>query len=409
MPLNPNITTDRPTFVTHLECSLTGERYEADQLHGLSRAGRPLLVRYDLPSIKASLPKAMLEMRATDLWRWRELLPVRRTADIVSLGEIETPLIPLTRSGGPNVLVKDEGRLPTGSFKARGLVMAVAMAKALGVTKIAMPTNGNAGAALAAYATRCGIETIVFCPDDTPEINVREIAVQGARVYRVNGLIDDCGAIVGRGAAEGLWFDFSTLKEPYRIEGKKTMGLELAAQFGWKLPDAIFYPTGGGTGLIGMWKAFDELEQLGWIGPERPRMYAVQASGCAPIVRAFDEGVEHAERWEDAATVAAGIRVPKAVGDFLILRAVRESGGKAMAVGDPAILQAVEDAAKKDGLLLCPEGGATLAAYREALRLGWIDAEESAVLFNCATGLKYPMPAADAAVDRHAVIDLAAL
>ena len=409
MSLNPNLTTDRPTFVTHLECSLTGERYEADRLHGLSSAGRPLLVRFDLPAIKASLPKAMLEARPTDLWRWRELLPVRQTSDIVSLGEIETPLIPLTRSGGPNVLVKDEGRLPTGSFKARGLVMAVAMAKALGVTKIAMPTNGNAGAALAAYATRCGIETIVFCPDDTPEINVREIAVQGARVYRVNGLIDDCGAIVGRGAAQGLWFDFSTLKEPYRIEGKKTMGLELAAQFGWKLPQAIFYPTGGGTGLIGMWKAFDELEQLGWIGPERPRMYAVQASGCAPIVRAFDEGVEHAERWEDAATVAAGIRVPKAVGDFLILRAVRESGGKAMAVGDPAILQAVDDAAKKDGLLLCPEGGATLAAYREALRLGWVDEDESAVLFNCATGLKYPMPAADAKVDRHAEIDLAAL
>ena len=407
--LNANLTADRPTFVTHLECSLTGERYEADRLHGLSRAGRPLLVRYDLPAIKGFLPKAMLEARATDLWRWRELLPVRRTEDIVSLGEIETPLIPLTRSGGPNVLVKDEGRLPTGSFKARGLVMAVAMAKALGVTRIAMPTNGNAGAALAAYATRCGIETIIFCPDDTPEINVREIAVQGGRVYRVNGLIDDCGAIVAKGAAQGLWFDFSTLKEPYRIEGKKTMGLELAAQFGWKLPDAIFYPTGGGTGLIGMWKAFDELEQLGWIGPERPRMYAVQASGCAPIVRAFDEGVEHAERWEDAATVAAGIRVPKAVGDFLILRAVRESGGKAMAVGDPAILQAVDDAAKKDGLLLCPEGGATLAAYREALRLGWIEEDESVVLFNCATGLKYPMPAADAAVDRHAEIDLAAL
>jgi threonine synthase len=409
MSLNPNITVDRPTFVTHLECSMTGERYEADQLHGLSRVGRPLLVRYDLAAIKAFLPKAMLEARETDLWRWRELLPVRRTSDIVSLGEIETPLIPLTKSGGPHVLVKDEGRLPTGSFKARGLVMAVAMAKALGVTKIAMPTNGNAGAALAAYATRCGIETIVFCPDDTPEINVREIALQGGRVYRVNGLIDDCGAIVAKGAAQGLWFDFSTLKEPYRIEGKKTMGLELAAQFGWKLPDTIFYPTGGGTGLIGMWKAFDELEKLGWIGAKRPRMFAVQASGCAPIVRAFDEGVEHAERWEDAATVAAGIRVPKAVGDFLILRAVRESGGKAMAVGDPAILRAVDDAAKQDGLLLCPEGGATLAAYREALRLGWLDEEESAVLFNCATGLKYPMPRADAVVDRHAEIDLATL
>ncbi|WP_353205498.1 threonine synthase [Sphingomonas sp.] len=410
MTINSNLTTDRATFVTHLECSMTGERYDADTLHGLSRVGRPLLVRYDLDAIRAAIPKAMIAARQTDLWRWRELLPVRHTANIVSLGEIETPLIPIPRSSGSrNVLVKDEGRLPTGSFKARGLVMAVAMAKELGVTKIAMPTNGNAGAALAAYATRCGIETIVFCPDDTPEINVREIQAQGARVYRVNGLIDDCGAIVGKGAAEGRWFDFSTLKEPYRIEGKKTMGLELAAQFGWKLPDAIFYPTGGGTGMIGMWKAFDELEKLGWIGPARPRMYAVQASGCAPIVRAFEAGLEHAERWEDAATVAAGIRVPRAVGDFLILRAVRESGGKALGVGDPAILKAVDDCARKDGLLLCPEGGATLAAYTEALRTGEVDEEERVVLFNCATGLKYPMSEANATLDRFAPIDLTAL
>ena len=257
--MNDNLVVDRPTFVTHLECSLTGERYEADQLHGLSRAGRPLLVRYDLAALGAALSRDTLAARETDLWRWRELLPVRQTANVVSLGEVETPLIPIPRAGGGKVLVKDEGRLPTGSFKARGLVMAVAMAKELGVTRIAMPTNGNAGAALAAYATRAGIETIVVCPDDTPEVNVREIAMQGARVWRVNGLIDDCGAIVGQGAAEGRWFDFSTLKEPYRIEGKKTMGLELAAQLGWRLPKAIFYPTGGGTGLIGMLKAFDEL------------------------------------------------------------------------------------------------------------------------------------------------------
>jgi threonine synthase len=410
MNLNTNLTADRPTFVTHLECSMTGERYEADRLQGLSRVGRPLLVRYDLDGVGAALSKDALAARETDLWRWRELLPVRDTANIVSLGEIETPLVPIPKSGGgPNVLVKDEGRLPTGSFKARGLVMAVAMAKALGVTKIAMPTNGNAGAALAAYASRVGIETIILCPDDTPEINVREIAVQGGRVYRVNGLIDDCGAIVGKGAAEGRWFDFSTLKEPYRIEGKKTMGLELAAQFGWKLPDAIFYPTGGGTGLIGMWKAFDELEALGWIGPERPRMYAVQASGCAPIVRAFEAGEEHAERWEDAATVAAGIRVPTAVGDFLFLRAVRASGGQAVAVGDPAILKAVDDCARRDGLLLCPEGGATLAAYREAMRNGLVDEDERVVLFNCATGLKYPMPEANNMLDRFSEIDLGAL
>lgn len=407
--MNRNLAADRPTFVTHLECSMTGERYEVDQLHGLSRVGRPLLVRYDLPAAAQALTKDALTSRPTDLWRWRELLPVRRTENIVSLGEIETPLVPIAKSGGANVLVKDEGRLPTGSFKARGLVMAVAMAKELGVTRIAMPTNGNAGAALAAYATRVGIETIVFCPADTPEVNVREIAVQGARVWRVNGLIDDCSAIVGKGAEEGRWFDFSTLKEPYRIEGKKTMGLELAAQFGWKLPDAIFYPTGGGTGLIGMWKAFDELERMGWIGPERPRMYAVQASGCAPIVRAFENGEEHAERWEDAHTVAAGIRVPRAVGDFLILRAVRESGGKALGVGDPAILKAVDECAKKDGLLLCPEGGATLAAYKEALRTGEVDEDERVVLFNCATGLKYPMPAAPRTLDRHAPIDFDAL
>ena len=399
--LTDNLKTDRQTFVTHLECSLTGERYESDRLHGLSSAGRPLLVRYDLASLAKHLGCEQVASRPTDLWRWRELLPVRHTGSVVSLGEIETPLIPVPKSGGANVLVKDEGRLPTGSFKARGLVMAVAMAKELGVGKIAMPTNGNAGAALAAYATRAGIETVVFCPDDTPEINVREIAAQGARVYRINGLIDECGAIVGKGAAEGLWFDFSTLKEPYRIEGKKTMGLELAAQLGWRLPKAIFYPTGGGTGLIGMWKAFAELEALGWIRPERPKMFAVQASGCAPIVRSWEAGEEHAERWEDAHTIAAGIRVPKAVGDFLILRAVRESGGRAVAVGDPAIVQAVADCAERDGLLLCPEGGATLAAYRSALAAGWIDPEDEVVLFNCATGLKYPLPDRSRTLDKN--------
>lgn len=409
MQPNPNVTADRSTFVNHLECSLTGERYPADTLHGLSGAGRPLLVRYDLGAVAAALSREELARRPTDLWRWRELLPVRRTASIVSLGEIETPLVPIPASGGANVLVKDEGRLPTGSFKARGLVMAVSMARELGVTRIAMPTNGNAGAALAAYASRCGIETIILCPEDTPEVNVREIAAQGGRVYRVNGLIDECGAIVGRGAAEGRWFDFSTLKEPYRIEGKKTMGLELAAQLGWRLPDAIFYPTGGGTGLIGMWKAFDELEKLGWIGPERPRMYAVQASGCAPIVRAFEAGVEHAERWEDAHTIAAGIRVPNAIGDFLILRAVRESGGKAVAVGDPAIVRAVDACAKQDGLLLCPEGGATLAAYHAALRTGEVDGDEQVVLFNCATGLKYPLPPAGEPLDKGGPIELGAL
>jgi threonine synthase len=410
MPLwNANLTTDRPTFVSHLECSMTGERYDADRLHGLSRAGRPLLVRYDLDGVRQALGREDVTKRPADFWRWRELLPVRDKANIVSLGENETPLIPLPRAGGAQVLVKDEGRLPTGSFKARGIAMAVAMAKELGVTRIAMPTNGNAGAALAAYATRAGIETVVLCPDDTPEINVREIAQQGARVYRVNGLIDDCGKIVGEGAAAGHWFDMSTLKEPYRIEGKKTMGLELAEQLGWQLPDVIFYPTGGGTGLIGMWKAFAELEALGFIGSERPRMVAVQAEGCAPIVKAWAEGEEHAPRWEDAHTIAAGIRVPRAVGDFLIIRAVRESGGFGITVSDDAIAQAVDDAAHQDGLLLCPEGGATLAAYRKALAEGLVSAGDRTVLFNCATGLKYPMPDRSRTLDRHQAIDLASL
>lgn len=403
-----NLTADRPTFVTHLECSMTGERFEADRLHGLSRVGRPLLVRYDLGGVAAAVSPADLAARPADLWKYRELLPVRHSASIVSLGESATPIVPLANEPG-RPLVKDEGRLPTGSFKARGLVMALTMAKELGVTTIAMPTNGNAGAAAAAYAARAGIEAVIFCPDDTPEINVREIAAQGARVYRVNGLIDDCGKLVAAGKEARGWFDLSTLKEPYRIEGKKTMGLELAEQLGWELPDAIFYPTGGGTGLIGMWKAFDELEALGWIGPKRPRMYAVQAEGCAPIVRAFEAGERHATRWEDAHTVAAGIRVPQAVGDFLILDAVRASGGKAMAVSDAAIVQAVEETGRREGLLLCPEGGATLAAYRRALVGGLVEAGERVVLFNCATGLKYPLADQSRFLDRHGEVDWAAL
>src|SRR3989440_11356189 len=344
--MNSNLTTERPTFVTHLECSITGDRYEADTLHNLSKAGKPLLVRYDLAGVRQALTKDALKQRPDGLWKWRELLPVRKAENIVSLGEDATPLISLpklaNKLGGGEIIVKDEGRLPTGSFKARGLVMAVSMAKALGIKHMAMPTNGNAGAALAAYASRCGIRTTIFCPEDTPEVNVSEIALQGASVYRVNGLIDDCGKIVAEGKAKVGWFDTSTLKEPYRIEGKKTMGLELAEQLGWELPDVILYPTGGGTGLIGMWKAFAELEAIGFIGKKRPRMVAVQAAGCAPMVRAYEQGVEHAERWEDAHTIAAGIRVPQAVGDFLILRAVRESGGFAIAGDDAAITAALD-------------------------------------------------------------------
>ncbi len=408
-----NLTVERPTFVTHLECSATGERYPADELHNLSRAGKPLLVRYDLAGVKKSLSREALAQRPHDLWRYRELLPVRRVENIVSLGEAITPIVAMPKLAkkltAAEILVKDEGRLPTGSFKARGLAMAVSMAKALGVTHMAMPTNGNAGSALAAYASRAGIKTTVFCPQDTPEVNVREIALQGAAVYRVNGLIDDCGKIVMQGQAKVGWFDTSTLKEPYRIEGKKTMGLELAEQLGWELPDVVLYPTGGGTGLIGMWKAFAELEAIGFIGKKRPRMVAVQAAGCAPIVRAYDAGVEHAPRWEDAQTIAAGIRVPQAIGDFLVLRAVRESGGFAIAVTDEAITAAIDEVARAEGLLLCPEGAATYAALQQGLADGRIRHDERALLFNCATGLKYPMPPVGRTLDRLQPIDFATL
>jgi len=408
-----NLTTERPTFVTHLECSATGERYPSDALHNLSRAGKPLLVRYDLAGVAKALSKAALAERPHDLWRYRELLPVRRLGDIVSLGEAVTPVVAMPKLakalGSGEILVKDEGRLPTGSFKARGLVIAVSMAKALGVTHMAMPTNGNAGAALAAYATRAGIKTTVFCPEDTPEVNVSEIALQGASVYRVNGLIDDCGKIVGEGKDKVGWFDTSTLKEPYRIEGKKTMGLELAEQLGWQVPDVILYPTGGGTGLIGMWKAFAELEAIGFIGKKRPRMVAVQATGCAPMVRAYEAGEEHAPRFENAHTIAAGIRVPQAVGDFLMLRAVRESGGFAIAVTDDAITAALDEVSRTEGFLMCPEGAATYAALKQGLADGRIRRDERAVLFNCATGLKYPLPPVHRTLDRTKPIDFAAL
>jgi threonine synthase len=407
-----NTSTERPTFVTHLECAYTGERLPADTVQNLSSAGKPLLVRYDLAGVKKALTREALAQRPPDLWRYRELLPVRRVADIVSLGEAMTPMIALpklaAKLGSTEIIVKDEGRLPTGSFKARGLVMAVSMAKALGIKHMAMPTNGNAGAALAAYATRAGIKSTIFCPEDTPEVNVSEIELQGATIYRVNGLIDDCGKIVGEGKSKVGWFDVSTLKEPYRIEGKKTMGLELAEQYGWDVPDVIFYPTGGGTGLIGMWKAFAELEAIGFLGKKRPRMVAVQAAGCAPMVRAYEEGKEHASRWENAHTIASGIRVPQAIGDFLILRAVRESNGFAIAVSDDAISAALSEVARSEGLLLCPEGAATYAAYQQSLADGRVRKDERALLFNCATGLKYPLPPVSRTLDRHKPIDFSA-
>jgi len=405
-----------PNFVTHLECSMNGERFEAGQVHGLSSVGRPLLVRYDLEGLAKSITKEALAARTGGFWRYREFLPVTKTENVVDLGEVMTPLISLPRMASKHgagakgrLIVKDEGRLPTGSFKARGLALAVAMAKELGLHHLAMPTNGNAGAAMAAYASHAGLRTTIFCPDDTPEVNISEIELQGATVYRVNGLINDCGKIVGDGKEATGWFDVSTLKEPYRIEGKKTMGLELAEQMGWELPDVIFYPTGGGTGLIGMWKAFDELEAIGWIGSKRPRMVAVQATGCAPIVKAFEEGEEHAPVWQNAHTAAAGIRVPVAVGDFLILRAVRDSGGYATAVTDEAIFAAQEEVAKEEGVLLCPEGAATFAAYKDALTSGQVKPDETAILYNCATGLKYPMPPISRALDRHQPIDYASM
>jgi threonine synthase len=408
-----NLTARLPNFVTHLECAMAGDRYEAGQIHNLSKAGKPLLVRYDLAGVGKALTKDKLAQRPPDLWRYRELLPVAEPENIVSLGETMTPIVRMAKLvaklGGGDILVKDEGRLPTGSFKARGLVMAVSMAKALGIKHMAMPTNGNAGAALAAYASRAGIKSTIFCPEDTPEVNVSEIALQGAAVYRVNGLIDDCGKIVGEGNAKVGWFDTSTLKEPYRIEGKKTMGLELAEQLGWQVPDVIFYPTGGGTGLIGMWKAFAELEAIGFIGAKRPRMVAVQAAGCAPMVKAFEDGVEHAPRWENAHTIASGIRVPQAVGDFLILRAVRESQGFAIAVDDDAIISALDEMAREEGFLLCPEGAATYAAYKQSLASGQVKRTDQVVLFNCASGLKYPLPPMHRTIDRHKPIDFAAL
>jgi threonine synthase len=403
----------QPNFVTHLECSATGLHLDAGEVHGLSPAGMPLLVRYDLERIGATVDRDELRSRPADMWRYREFLPLRDGTNKVSLGESATPLVPLTRMaaefGLRDVLVKDEGRLPTGSFKARGLAVAVSMAHELGLTRLAMPTNGNAGAALAAYGSRAGIDTFVFCPEDTPEVNVREIALQGANVWRVNGLITDCGRIVASGTDAMGWFDLSTLKEPYRLEGKKTMGFELADQLGWEVPDVIFYPTGGGTGLIGMWKAFQELTSIGWLDGPLPRMVAVQASGCAPIVRAYESGADHAEPWDDARTVAAGIRVPAAIGDFLILGAIAASDGFACSVADADIIAAQQRVAREEGLLLCPEGAATVAAYAQALENDMVSPEERAVLFNCGSGLKYPMPPADETIDHRRPVNWAAM
>ena len=396
-------------YVTHLECSRTGKHYPHSRPIGLSDDGAPIIVRYDLDKIAKELKKEDLKNREDTLWKYQELLPLNNPDSIVSLGENFTPLIPTPNLGQGKIYIKDEGRLPTGSFKARGLCMAISMAKEFKIKKVAIPTNGNAGAAMAAYAKKAGMDSYVFCPDDTPEINIREIAMQGAKTWSVNGLITDCGKIVRDGVEKMGWFDISTLKEPYRIEGKKTMGLELAEQMNWKLPDVIIYPTGGGTGLIGMVKAFSELEEMGWIDNKRPRMVAVQSEGCAPIVKAYNENKEIAEYWENAETVAAGIRVPAAVGDFLILRGVRETNGFATAVSDQSIISAREEVADKEGVLLCPEGAATYAAYLKEIESGRISPKESVVLFNCATGLKYPMTEVNNFLDCKKDIDYSSL
>jgi threonine synthase len=399
------------SYVLHLECSKTGKIYPPDQIQNLSDDGMPLLVRYDLKKIKQELSKdSWCIESAPGFWRYQALLPVSKAASKISLGEVVTPLIPLKQSinmlgGKPgNIIVKDEGRLPTGSFKARGLALAVSMAHQFGLNHLAIPTNGNAGAALAAYARQANIKATVFCPDDTPLVNVQEIQLQGADTYLVNGLINDCGKIVLEGREKAGWFDVSTLKEPYRIEGKKTMGFELAEQMDWTLPDAIFYPTGGGTGLIGMWKAFAELKELGWLTGKLPKMIAIQSTGCAPIVDAFNKGINHAPLWENAQTIASGIRVPAAIGDFLILDAIRQSNGCALAVEDEHIINTRDMVAKKDGLLLCPEGAATAAGYQIALEEKIINEDEKVVLFNCASGLKYPMPDANQTIDRNSSI-----
>ncbi|GAB4205829.1 MAG: threonine synthase [Roseiflexaceae bacterium] len=380
--------------LTHLECAACGTTHDAERLHNLcTQCGKPLLARYDLARAAATLtPKALRERRPS-LWRYREVLPVRDPARIADLGEGWAPLVHAARLGAqigcPATYIKDESLNPTGSFKARGQAVAVSRAAELGATAVAVPSAGNAAGAMSAYAAALGLPAYVFMPADVPLAFRAECRALGAEVTLVDGLINDCGVRVREGAAQGRWFDLSTMREPYRVEGKKTMGYELAEQLGWRLPDVIIYPTGGGTGLIGMWKAFDEMEQLGLIGPARPRMVCVQSSGCAPIVRAFDAGEEHAPLWQGAHTVADGLRVPVAIGDFLIIRALRASGGTALTVDDAEMLRFSTVMGAATGIFPAPEGGACLAAQVALLERGWITAGETVVLFNTGTGLKY--------------------
>jgi threonine synthase len=382
------------SYLSHLVCGYCGQTYEADQLMNLCPAcGKPLLARYDIERARAAFTPDVLKGRVPTLWRYAEMLPVCDPDYRITLGEGYTPLLPLKRLGqklGLNYLYgKDESLNPTASFKARGLVMAVSRAAELGAKAIAIPTAGNAGSAMAAYAARAGLPAYIYTPQDVPPIFVAEMKALGAQVTLVDGLITDCARYVQQGVKEGRWFDVSTLKEPYRVEGKKTMGYELFEHFGGALPDVVIYPTGGGTGIIGMWKAFDEMERLGWIGSERPRMISVQSSGCAPIVRAFEQEDEFAEPWQNAATIADGLRVPAAVGDFLILRAVRESGGVALAVSDEAIREALTEIGPAEGVFVAPEAAATYAALKKLVADELIHADERVVLFFTGSGLKY--------------------
>jgi threonine synthase len=378
---------------SHLECSVCGKRREAALVHTLCECGGPLLVRYDLDQARATWKRDSLAHGPASMWRYAPLLPVRDSKHIVSLGEGMTPVLKAGRLGeriGSNDLwVKDEGINPTGSFKARGLSCAISMCVELGIRKVAIASAGNAGSALAAYAAAAGIEAHVFMPRDVPQSNYTECRAYGAHVTLIDGLISDCARLITeRKGAEG-WFDISTLKEPYRIEGKKTMGYEVAEQFGWTLPGAIFYPTGGGVGLIGMWKAFDEMEALGWISSQRPKMIAVQAAGCQPVVRAFQGGESVSKFWENAHTVAAGLRVPKPLGDALSLAAIRASGGTAVAVSDEELLDASIELASATGIFPAPEGGACVAALKTLLSNGFLKPDERIVLYNTGTGLKY--------------------
>jgi threonine synthase len=379
--------------ISHLECTLCAAHFDSEQLLGLSPCcGKPLYPRYDLQSLRDRFRVETLAGRAPTLWRYQEVLPVRHSDNRITLGEGFTPLIDAPRLAHElhvhKLWIKDEGQNPTGSFKARGLVMAIARARELGVHEVAIPSAGNAGSATAAYAAAAGMKAHVVVPRDTPRPIVEEMRALGADVELIDGLITDAAVRVAAGAKEHGWFDLSTLKEPYRVEGKKTMGYELYEQLG-RLPAAIIYPTGGGTGLVGMWKAFSEMQELGWIGAERPKMFSVQADGCAPIVRAWQQGDEFAEPWQNAHTYAAGLRVPRAVGDFLILRGIRESGGAAIAVKDEAMRKAVELVGKTTGIFAAPEGGATAAAIAPLLTAEFLNADDEIVLFNTGSGLKY--------------------